>query len=117
MNKGRIAQEGTPVDLYERPADSFVADFIGGANLIPCEILRREDEAALVRFGDTELWKLFLFRKGKGRYEKRLERQDASMSDIEVHEHVVVDGSTGRLKNPVRHENWNSLDRYISKHN
>ena len=55
MNQGRIAQEGTPVDLYERPADSFVADFIGGANLIPCEIVRREDEAALVRFGNTEL--------------------------------------------------------------
>jgi len=55
MNKGRIAQEGTPVDLYERPADSFVADFIGGANLIPCEIVRREGEAALVRFGNTEL--------------------------------------------------------------
>lgn len=71
----------------------------------------------MLRYGDTELWKLFLFRKGKGRYEKRLERQDASMSDIEVHEHVVVDGPTGRLKNPVRHENWNSLDRYISKHN
>ena len=39
------------------------------------------------------------------------------MSDIEVHEHVVVDGAIGRLKNPVRHENFNSLDRYISKHN
>jgi iron(III) transport system ATP-binding protein len=55
MNQGRIAQEGTPVDLYERPADSFVADFIGGANLIPCEILRHEDALALVRFGATEL--------------------------------------------------------------
>jgi iron(III) transport system ATP-binding protein len=55
MNQGRIAQEGTPVDLYERPADSFVADFIGGANLIPCEIVRHEDSAALVRFGNVEL--------------------------------------------------------------
>ncbi len=55
MNEGRIAQEGTPADLYERPADSFVADFIGGANLIPCEILRHENAAAVVRFGDTEL--------------------------------------------------------------
>jgi iron(III) transport system ATP-binding protein len=55
MNQGRIAQEGTPVDLYERPANSFVADFIGGANLIPCEILRHEDALALVRFGGTEL--------------------------------------------------------------
>jgi iron(III) transport system ATP-binding protein len=55
MNKGRIAQEGTPADLYERPADSFVADFIGGANLIPCEIMRHEEAAALVRFGNVEL--------------------------------------------------------------
>jgi iron(III) transport system ATP-binding protein len=54
MNQGRIAQEGTPVDLYERPADSFVADFIGGANLIPCEIVRHEDTRALVRFGGIE---------------------------------------------------------------
>lgn len=71
----------------------------------------------MVRFGDTALWKLFLFRHGKGRYEKRLEQQDASMSDVEIHEHVVVDGPTRRLSNPVRHENWNSLDRYITKHN
>jgi iron(III) transport system ATP-binding protein len=55
MNKGRIAQEGTPVDLYERPADSFVADFIGGANLIPCEIVAREGALATVRFGGIEL--------------------------------------------------------------
>ena len=33
MDRGRIAQEGTPTELYEQPADAFVADFIGGANL------------------------------------------------------------------------------------
>lgn len=71
----------------------------------------------MIRYGDTMLWKLFLFRRGKGRYEKRLEQQDASMSDVEIHEHTVVDGPTRRLRNPVRHENWNSLDRYITKHN
>jgi glycosyltransferase involved in cell wall biosynthesis len=70
-----------------------------------------------LRHGDTALWKLSLFRKGKGRYEKRLERQDSSMADMEVHEHVVVDGRTDRLRNPVRHENFNTLDRYIQKHN
>jgi len=36
---------------------------------------------------------------------------------MEVHEHVIVDGRIGRLKNPVRHENLNSLYRYIEKHN
>jgi glycosyltransferase involved in cell wall biosynthesis len=70
-----------------------------------------------LRYGDTELWKLFLFRKGKGRYEERLRCQDMSMSDVEVHEHVVVDGKVGYLKSPVRHENVNCLSRYIQKHN
>jgi iron(III) transport system ATP-binding protein len=55
MSKGRIAQEGTPSDLYERPADAFVADFIGGANLIPCEVLRRDGATAIVRVGNAEL--------------------------------------------------------------
>ena len=34
MNKGRIAQTADPRSLYARPADSFVADFIGGATLV-----------------------------------------------------------------------------------
>ncbi len=38
MRNASIAQEGTPRDLYEAPADRFVADFIGEANLIPCVI-------------------------------------------------------------------------------
>ncbi len=70
-----------------------------------------------LKYGDSHLWKLFLFRKGRGRYEKRLEKQDMSMSDIEVHEHIIVDGKTQRLINPVRHQNFNSLSRYIDKHN
>jgi len=38
------------------------------------------------------------------------------MADMEVHEHVVVDGPTARLKNPVIHHNVESLSRYIQKH-
>ncbi len=34
MNNGRIAQLGTPEELYERPADRFVADFIGETNFL-----------------------------------------------------------------------------------
>jgi hypothetical protein len=70
-----------------------------------------------LKHGGFDLWKLFLFRKGKGRYEKRLDHQSTRMSDIEVHEHVVVDGKVGRLKHPICHENFNSLFRYIEKHN
>ena len=38
MQAGRIAQIGTPRDLYERPASPFVADFIGDANLISGQV-------------------------------------------------------------------------------
>jgi putative spermidine/putrescine transport system ATP-binding protein len=34
MNDGHIEQLGTPEDIYERPANTFVADFIGASNLI-----------------------------------------------------------------------------------
>ena len=71
----------------------------------------------VLRFGDSGFWKLSLFRCGKGHFECRLRDQDDSMGDIEVHEHVVVDGSTGILKNALLHENVETLSRYISKHN
>ncbi|WP_342819036.1 ABC transporter ATP-binding protein, partial [Candidatus Hadarchaeum sp.] len=32
MNKGKIVQMGTPLEIYERPNSKFVADFIGGTN-------------------------------------------------------------------------------------
>ena len=34
MNRGRIEQAGRPVDLYERPANRFVAGFIGRMNVL-----------------------------------------------------------------------------------
>jgi spermidine/putrescine transport system ATP-binding protein len=41
MNTGRIQQIGTPEDIYDHPANRFVADFIGEANLIPGAALGR----------------------------------------------------------------------------
>ena len=38
------------------------------------------------------------------------------MADMEVHEHVVVEGATTDLRNPVIHHNVESLSRYIQKH-
>jgi hypothetical protein len=70
----------------------------------------------VLRHGDVGLWKLSLFRRGKGRYECRLKNQDASMADMEVHEHVVVEGVTAKLRNPLIHHNVESLSRYIQKH-
>jgi iron(III) transport system ATP-binding protein len=34
MNEGRIEQIGTPQDIYRRPANAFVADFVGAMNFM-----------------------------------------------------------------------------------
>jgi glycosyltransferase involved in cell wall biosynthesis len=69
-----------------------------------------------LRHSGASFEKLSLFRRGKGRYECRLREQDASMADMEVHEHVVVNGKTARLQHPLLHHNVESLSRYIRKH-
>src|SRR6185503_18074557 len=55
MADGRIAQTGTPVELYEAPASLFVADFIGDANLLIAELVDERGDRAIVRLGPLEL--------------------------------------------------------------
>ncbi len=43
MKEGLIQQQGSAEDIYNKPRDSFVADFIGAANLIPAVIIGEED--------------------------------------------------------------------------
>lgn len=52
LKDGRIAQIGSPAELYYRPKNSFVADFIGQTNLIRGIVVRQEADAIQVR---TEL--------------------------------------------------------------
>ena len=42
MNSGRIEQQGTPTELYERPATAFVASFLGVSNLLGGRVLSDE---------------------------------------------------------------------------
>ena len=56
MNAGRIAQIGTPVQVYEEPADSYVADFLGAANLMSVTVSSRTGgSGAEVSLGDAVL--------------------------------------------------------------
>jgi iron(III) transport system ATP-binding protein len=48
MRNAGVAQIGSPRDLYDAPANRFVADFIGEANIIPCQINSIEDEIATI---------------------------------------------------------------------
>jgi putative spermidine/putrescine transport system ATP-binding protein len=38
LSAGKVQQIGTPQDLYDRPSNAFVADFIGETNLIPATV-------------------------------------------------------------------------------
>jgi glycosyltransferase involved in cell wall biosynthesis len=70
----------------------------------------------VLRHGGAGFKKLSLFRHRKGRFECRLKNQDPSMADMEVHEHVMVEGKTGKLRNALIHRNVESLSRFIQKH-
>jgi len=70
-----------------------------------------------LHFSGANFWKMSLFRRGKGAFECRLKEQEASMADMEVHEHVLVKGVTAKLTNPLMHHNVESLSRYFQKHN
>lgn len=71
----------------------------------------------VLRFGATGLRKLSFFRTGRGRFECLFAGQTGEMADMEVHEHVVLEGREGRCKAPILHRNVHSLFRYIAKHN
>ena len=48
MRNAAIAQIGTPRQLYDAPVDRFVADFIGEANLIACQITDVSGDTATI---------------------------------------------------------------------
>lgn len=52
MNGGRIAQLGSPDDLYFRPESLFVADFLGEANLLEGSLIAGDGESGTVRLKD-----------------------------------------------------------------
>jgi glycosyltransferase involved in cell wall biosynthesis len=61
-------------------------------------------------------WNLRLFRHASGRYEK-LTDADTRSGDNEVHEHVIVQGPTGRLRCEMDHYAFPSVEVFIEKHN
>jgi spermidine/putrescine transport system ATP-binding protein len=63
MNHGRISQLGTPEEVYNEPADAYVADFLGVSNLMDAQVESgpahpdgRGRRACCLRIGDFTLW-------------------------------------------------------------
>jgi putative spermidine/putrescine transport system ATP-binding protein len=55
MNEGRIEQAGSPSDLYDRPANRFVAGFIGESNFFDGEVTAVNGRDVAVRIAGTEV--------------------------------------------------------------
>jgi glycosyltransferase involved in cell wall biosynthesis len=68
------------------------------------------------RAGYFPSWNLRLLKRGHGLYE-RLTDLDTKSGDNEVHEHVLLDGPAGRLREPMDHFAYPSIEAFIEKHN
>ena len=53
MHRGRIAQAGTPSDLYDRPASTYVASFVGTSNILEGTIVSMSDGIVFQQEGLT----------------------------------------------------------------
>ena len=51
LSGGRLIQEGRPEDIYWRPRNRFVAEFVGAANLVPVRVTEVRDLGVLVETG------------------------------------------------------------------
>ena len=59
--------------------------------------------------------KLAAFKVGKGFYE-RIEEKRWSSLDMEVHEHPIVTGRVGFIREPILHHDYNGIDRFVTRH-
>jgi spermidine/putrescine transport system ATP-binding protein len=56
MRDGKIVQLGVPHEVYEEPADTYVADFLGVSNLMPVDVTSRgPGSSCRVKLGEFEL--------------------------------------------------------------
>lgn len=69
-----------------------------------------------MRFGGFSHSAVLLFKSGVGKFE-RIDVEETSGLDMEVHERVLIDGSIGQMKNALIHDDFKGLDAYIARHN
>lgn len=66
--------------------------------------------------GGYPLKKLALFKIGAGLYE-HIDEESWSALDMEIHEHPILKGKIGQLRNKIDHLDFQGVKHYINKHN
>ncbi|OON41373.1 ABC transporter ATP-binding protein [Izhakiella australiensis] len=95
MKEGDIAQQGAPETLYHSPESVFIADFMGEANILPCEIERHEDDYALVRLGRQQY-----------RVRGHAGRTGAAQLSVRPQFITLTDNDAGALRGEIIHRTW-----------
>lgn len=62
-------------------------------------------------------WNLRLFKHQQGRYENLSTEEVPNTGDNEVHEHVILQGQVGYLKNDMLHEDFRDIYHWLERHN
>lgn len=53
IKDGRIMQIGGPIEIYEKPANEFIADFIGLMNFLKCRVISKHDDGVEIELSPT----------------------------------------------------------------
>ncbi len=69
-----------------------------------------------MKYGGFSHSAVLLFRVGEARFEK-VEVEETSGFDMEVHERILVDGSIAKINAPLVHDDFKGLQAYIDRHN
>lgn len=95
MKEGDIAQQGAPESLYLTPNSVFIADFMGEANILPCEVEQVEGSEALVRLGSQ-------------RFRVRHSAAQTGSAQLSVRPQFITLGQQngGALRGEVTHCTW-----------
>ncbi|MDP6124454.1 MAG: ABC transporter ATP-binding protein [Candidatus Latescibacteria bacterium] len=88
LKEGRLQQTGSPDLVYSKPVNRFVADFLGGANLVEVTSAVKTDEGFLTSSQGTQL-----------RFEALPPNQLGALA-IRPH-HVVIDDSSDLSQNSI----------------
>jgi len=107
MNKGVLQQVGDALDIYDRPATAFVADFIGSSNLLS-GTLSVAGGSAVARIGDARVPV-----EADGLADGALVTVSARPEDMEVLRAPVPDGF--RLED-TRLVNFGAYKRLLGRH-
>ena len=95
MNKGELQQLGTPEDLYEHPANTFVARFLGSPamNMLPSSVLGVGGAGQLAGFRPEHV-QLGNGHRGTGSYDASVEvveyLGDEQLAHLRIGDHDIV---------------------------